>query len=142
TRVRDGDSVYEVVAGSTRASVAFFSNFGIAYVTRVVDVPATTGYGVHIQTLFKVKDGERIVGMMCFDPRFLDVPPATEGAEEPEPPYLLAVSAGGQSLRVSLRPHRDPSTRAGRKYARPAKGDEIIFVSLVDDEDRVACATR
>ena len=53
TRVRDGDSVFEVVAGSTRSSVAFFSNAGVCYVARLVDIPATTGYGVPVQTLFQ-----------------------------------------------------------------------------------------
>ncbi|MCA9603314.1 MAG: DNA topoisomerase, partial [Myxococcales bacterium] len=140
TRVRDGDAVLEVVAGSTRASVAFFSSLGVCYVMRIVDVPATTGYGVPVQTLFKMEDGERIVAMMSFDPRFLDVPAPTEGAE-PEEPYAVAVTKGGQSLRFSLRAHRDPSTRAGRKYTRPAKDDAVVYVGLAGEEDNIACAT-
>ena len=141
TRVRDGDSVYEVEAGSTRASLALFSNQGVCYVTRIADVPATTGYGVPVQTLFKMSDGERIVAMMGFDPRFFDVPAATEGAAEPEPPFAVGVTRAGLSMRFSLRPHRDPSTRAGRKYMRPRKGDEVVFVGPCEEEDRIACAT-
>ncbi|MEM9067487.1 MAG: DNA topoisomerase IV subunit A [Myxococcota bacterium] len=143
TRVRDGDAVLEVVAGSTRSTVAFFSSAGACYVARIVDVPATTGYGQPVQSLFKMKDGERIVAMMGFDPRFLDVPPASEDAEEPEEPHALAVTRGGYALRFSLRGHREPSTRAGRKFARPAKGDEVLYVGLIEDyeEDVVACAT-
>ncbi len=142
TRVREGDSVYEVVAGSTRTSVAFFSSVGICYVTRVVDIPATTGYGAPIQTLFKMKDGEKIVAMMGFDPRFLEVPEASEGAMEPEPPLAIAVTAKGMSLRFSLRAHRDPSTKVGRKYARPRDDDEVVMVCYVEEEDNVAVATR
>ena len=109
---------------------------------RVVDIPATTGYGVPVQTLFKMKDGERIVAMMGFDPRFLEVPEPVEGAEEPEPPYAVAVTRLGMSLRFSLRPHREPSTRAGRRYTKPKKDDEVIYVGLAVDESVVACATR
>ena len=56
--------VLSVLPGSTRATVVFFSNFGTAYTCRIVDVPASTGYGEPIQKLFKFKDGERIVGAL------------------------------------------------------------------------------
>ena len=56
-------------AGSTRATCAFFSNFGVAYTCRIVDVPASTGYGEPIQKLFKLKDGEKVVAAMSLDPR-------------------------------------------------------------------------
>jgi len=141
TRVRDGDRVIEVVAGSTRSSVAFFSSYGSCYVTRFVDIPATTGHGAPVQSLFKMKDGERIVAMLGFDPRFLNVPAPDENSPEPQPPLALAVTQGGMTLRFSLRAHRDPSTRTGRKFCRTKKGDEVIFVAPVDEEDRVACAT-
>ncbi len=142
TRVRDGDEVFEIVAGSTRAPVAFFSNLGVCYVNRIVDIPATTGYGVPIQTLFKMKDGERIVAMLGFDPRFFDVPGPSEDAEEPEQPWALAVTKGGMSLRFSLRTHAEPSTRAGRKFTKPKAGDEVVFVGPCYEGDHVACATE
>ena len=58
-----------VLPGSTRASVVFFSNFGVAYSTRIADIPASTGYGEPIQRFFKLKDGERIVAALSLDPR-------------------------------------------------------------------------
>ncbi len=142
TRVRKGDRVLAVLAGSTKSSVAFFSSQGVCYVTRIVDIPATTGHGTPLQTLFKLGDGERIVGALGFDPRFLDVPPPDEEAEEPEPPYAIAVTKGGLAMRFSLRGHREPSTRAGRKFTRPKPGDEVIYVDAVDEEDCIACVTR
>jgi len=142
TRVREGDSVYEVEAGSTKACVALFSSHGACFVTRIIDIPATTGYGVPVQTLFKMTDGEHIVAMMGFDPRFFEIPPPSERAEIPEEPHAVAVTRGGMAMRFSLRAHRDPSTRAGRKYTRPAKGDEVLFVSPCDEEDNIACATE
>jgi DNA gyrase subunit A len=43
TRMREGDQVLAALAGSTRATCVFFSNFGAAYTARIVDVPASTG---------------------------------------------------------------------------------------------------
>ncbi len=60
TRLREGDAVLAVLAGSTRATVVFFTNYGTAYTARIADVPASTGYGEPIQRLFKFKDGERV----------------------------------------------------------------------------------
>jgi len=140
TRLREGDSVLAAVAGSTRASVAFFSNLGVCYVCRIHDVPASTGYGDPVQKLFKLGDGERMVAMLSFDPRALAVPEPTEGAEAPEPPLSLAVTRGGLGFRFSLRPHRDPSTRAGRKYAKLNEGDEVLTVVPTNGSDAVLCA--
>ena len=140
TRIREGDAVLSVAIGSTKATLALFSNQGTCYVTRIHDVPATTGYGDPVQKYFKLADGERIVAMMSFDPRVLDVPAAEEGAE-PQPPYAVAVTKGGLAFRFSLSTHRDPSTRAGRKFARLNEGDEVLLVSYVKDSDGVMAAT-
>ncbi len=145
TRTRDGDAVLEVVAGSTKASVAFFSNKGTCYVARIVDLPATTGYGEPMSKLFKLDDGERIISMMTFDPRFREVPEETEGATEPEAPYAVVVTKGGMTSRFSLRAHREPSTRAGRKFTRlgdyPKGGDEVLLVAPIDEDQYVTVAT-
>src|SRR5436190_605978 len=69
TLLREGDSVLAAFAGSTRATCVFFSNFGVAYTARLIDVPASTGYGEPIQKQFKLKDGEKIVAGMSLDPR-------------------------------------------------------------------------
>lgn len=143
TRMRDGDSVLAAVFGSTKAPVAFFSNQGTCYVCLIHDIPASTGYGEPIQKLFKLGDGERIVSMIAFDPRELEVPAVREGAAEPEPPFALAVTRGGLGLRFSLRTHGEPSTRAGRKYARLNKGDEVLTVEplgMFQEEDWIMVA--
>src|SRR5256885_1861343 len=69
TRLREGDAVMAVCAGSTRASCVFFSNFGAAYTSKIIDVPASTGYGEPIQKQFKLKDGERLIAAMSLDPK-------------------------------------------------------------------------
>jgi DNA gyrase subunit A len=142
TRMREGDAVLDVIGGSTRASVAFFSSHGSCYVCRIVDVQATTGYGNPVQTMFKLADGERIVKMVGFDPRFVDVPAPTEGVLEPEEPFAIAISRHGMVTRFSLRQHREPSTRSGRRYMRLGEGDEVLAVGLSDGERRIACATK
>jgi DNA gyrase subunit A len=150
TRLREGDSVLAAVAGSTRATVVFFTNFGAAYTARFVDVPASTGYGEPVQRLFKFKDNERVVAAFSLDPRAIgDIGRATggedaaPGAEVPVPPvHALAVSSDGYALRFSLANFAEPSTRAGRRYARPADGAEIVGVSVVTGDETVIAATR
>jgi len=142
TRLREGDSVLAVVAGSTRAAVAFFSNLGGCYVARIHDVPASTGYGDPVQKLFKLDDGERMIACLSFDPRALSVPASSETPhDEPEPPFALAITRAGFGSRFSLRPHREPSTRSGRRFAKPKEGDEVLAVIAVGERDAIVCVS-
>ncbi len=141
TRLREGDSVVAVLPGSTRASAVFFTNAGIAYTCRIVDVPASTGYGEPIQKLFKLRDGERVVGALSLDPRTIgNITPAKEGAVPPV--HAVAVTSDGYSLRFGLDGLVEPSTRAGRRYARPADGGEVIGVSAITGREVMIAATR
>jgi DNA gyrase subunit A len=141
TRLREGDAVLAVLPGSTRATAVFFSNFGTAYTCRIVDVPASTGYGEPIQKLFKFKDGERIVGALSLDPRVAKhIVPAKAGAEPPV--HALAVTTDGYSLRFGLDGFVEPSTRAGRRYARAADGAEVVGVVKIDGSEIVIAATQ
>jgi DNA gyrase subunit A len=147
TRLREGDSVLAAAAGSTRASVVFFSNFGVAYSARVVDIPASTGYGEPIQKLFKLKDGERIVGALSLDTRAIGeiTPRKSAGKSESapaEPPiHGIAVTSDGYALRFSLEPFVEPSTRAGRRYARVAEGAEVVAAAVTTGKEVVIAAT-
>jgi DNA gyrase/topoisomerase IV subunit A len=140
TRLREGDSVGAAFAGSTRASCVFFSNFGVAYTCRIIDVPASTGYGEPIQKQFKLKDGERIVGAMSLDPRVAgNITPKKEG--DPAPVHGVAVSSDGFALRFGLEGLVEPSTRAGRRFARPAKGAQILGVARYTGGEILIAAT-
>src|SRR4030095_5527512 len=84
TRLREGDAVLAVLPGSTRATIVLFTNFGAAYTSRIIDVPASTGYGEPVQKLFKLRDGEKVIAAFSLDPRSIgnisakkegDVPP-------------------------------------------------------------------
>ena len=111
TRLREGDAVLAVLPGSTRATVVFFSNFGVAYSARITDLPASTGYGEPIQRFFKLRDGERIVAALSLDPRVSGVMTAKKEGAVP-PVHALAVTSDGYSLRFSLEPFVEPSTRS------------------------------
>jgi DNA gyrase subunit A len=141
TRLREGDAVLAVLQGSTRATAVFLSNFGAAYTSRIVDVPASTGYGEPIQKLFKLRDGERVVAALSLDPRVVgDIATRKEG--EPPPVHAIAVTSDGFSLRFSLEPFVDTSTRAGRRFARPSKDAEVVGVEKVTGKEIVIAATR
>jgi DNA gyrase subunit A len=142
------------MAGSTRATVVFFSNFGSAYTSRLVEVPASTGYGEPIQKLFKFKDGERVIAALSLDPRVRgDIGHVPEGEEEnggkngdaeaeAPPVHAFAVTSDGYSLRFSLAGFVEPSTRAGRRYARVPEGQEVVAVARVTGEETIIAATK
>ena len=140
TRLREGDSVLAAFAGSTRASCVFFSNFGGAYSCRFIDVPASTGYGEPIQKQFKLKDGERIVAAMSLDPRVAGVIVAKKDGDA-APVHAVAVSSDGYALRFNLDGFVEPSTRSGRRYARPAEGAEILNVARLSGGEVLIAAS-
>ncbi len=147
TRLREGDAVLAVLPGSTKATVVFFTNFGVAYTAKIADVPASTGYGEPIQSLFKFKDGEKVVSALSLDPRVSgDIKgggrEAASGEVAAPPTHALGVSSDGYSLRFSLEPFLEPSTRAGRRFARLGSGGEIVGVARVTGGETVIAATR
>jgi DNA gyrase subunit A len=140
-RVREGDTVLALLPGSTRASVVFFSNFGVAYTSRIADIPASTGYGEPIQRFFKLKDGERILAALSLDPRAIgNIVPPKEG--EIPPVHGVAATSDGYSMRFSLEPFVEPSTRSGRRFARAADGGEVVGVDRVTGDEVIIAATR
>ncbi len=140
TRLREGDSVLAALAGSTRASVVFLTNLGAAYTSRIVDVPASTGYGEPIQKLFKLRDQERVVAAFSLDPRVAGAITSPKEGVEPKV-HAIAVSSDGYALRFSLEGFVEPSTRAGRRYARPSDGAEIVGVQLLSGGETLIAAT-
>jgi DNA gyrase subunit A len=141
TRLREGDQVLAVLAGSTRATAVFFSSAGIAYSARLADIPASTGYGEPIQRFFKLRDGERIVAALSLDPRLAgEIQPKKEGDEPPV--HGLAVTSDGYSMRFSLEPFVEPSTRAGRRFAKAAPSAEIVGVARLTGDEVIIAATR
>ncbi|MBL8953317.1 MAG: DNA topoisomerase IV subunit A [Myxococcaceae bacterium] len=130
TRLREGDEVMAALSGSLKSNLVLFSSAGAAYVTRFNDIPASTGYGDPVQKLFKFDDQERVIGGLSLDKRL------------PSPEKMIAVSRRGYGLRFALAPHTEISTRAGRRYARAGKDDQIIGIAPCGDRDLLAVVTE
>lgn len=140
TRLREGDQVLACVAGSTRATIAFFSNLGTVYTCRIIDIPATTGYGEPIQKLFKLKDGETIVAAFSLDPRVVGDIAEREGKLPKR--YAVAATSDGLGLAFGLNAFVEPSTRAGRKFAKLSEGATIIGVALIRGKETLIVASH
>jgi len=67
--LKEGDEVLAVIRSNTKETVAFFSNFGKVYVSRVYDLDVSgKGYGDPIQTVFNFQDEEQVVGALTAEP--------------------------------------------------------------------------
>jgi DNA gyrase subunit A len=142
TRLREGDQVLACLAGSTRATAAFFSNFGSVYTTRIIDIPATTGYGEPIQKLFKLRDGEAVVAAVSLDSRAIGNIAERDG-KTPEF-YAIAATSDGFALAFGLSAFIEPSTRAGRRYAKLTEGCSVVGVewAVARRKPRAICISR
>jgi DNA gyrase subunit A len=140
TRLREGDAVLAVLPGSTRSTAVFLTNFGVAYTSLIADVPASTGYGEPIQRLFKFRDGERMIAAFSLDPRVIHGIEAKKEGDVPRT-HAVAVTSDGYSLRFGFQPFVEPSTRAGRRYARPSEGVEVVGVAKIDGSETIIAAT-
>jgi DNA gyrase subunit A len=147
TRVREGDQVIAVAPGSTLDHVIFFADDGTAYTLRINEVPASSGYGEPLAKFVRLGDQAKIVNAVTTDERFTPpqqgpLKPKKKG-EEPDPPgpYLLVVTAQGQTLRTPLAPFRTASTKAGRMFARLNEGDRVILATVLKDEESIILAS-
>jgi DNA gyrase subunit A len=150
-RVREGDSVGWVLPGSTRRTILFLTNFGKAYTTRIENLPSTTGHGLPVQKLFDFTDREHVVGVVSVDPRALPKPAPPEhpepglfdeGAGDPDGPYVVAVTAWGQCLRLPLEPFAEPSIRTGRQFMRLSGSDAVLCAEPAAGDENVCLASR
>jgi DNA gyrase subunit A len=141
TRVREGDAVLAVVPGSTHDHVIFFADDGTAYTMRINEVPATAGYGEPIAKFFRLADKVKILSAVTTDERFTP-PDHSTSEDEPTTPYLLVVTAQGQTLRTPLAPYRTASTKVGRKYVRLAEGDRVVLATVLRDEESLFLASQ
>jgi DNA gyrase subunit A len=147
TRIREGDQVIAVAPGSTLDHVIFFADDGTAYSMRINEVPASSGYGEPLAKFMKLGDQTKIVNALTTDERFTPpqeppLKPKKKGEEhDPPGPYLLVVTAQGQTLRTPIAPFRVASTKAGRMYARLNEGDRVVLATVVKDEESIILAS-
>jgi DNA gyrase subunit A len=141
TRVREGDAVTAVVPGNTLDHVVFFADDGTAYTLRMNEIPASSGYGEPITKFFRLADQVRLVNAVSTDERF--TPAEIPGAgDDPPGPYLLVVTAQGQTLRTPLAPFRTASTKVGRRYVRLAERDKVVMATVLKDEESLFLASE
>ena len=127
--------------GSTRATVVFFSNFGVAYTARIADIPASTGYGEPIQRFFKLKDGERIVAALSLDPRLAGeiTPRRRKGPSRGCTPLRSRATATACASAWSRSSSR-ARARAGATQA--GEGAEFVGVARLTGGEILIAATR
>jgi DNA gyrase subunit A len=140
TRVREGDAVIAVAPGNTLDYVMFFADDGSAYTMRMNEVPASSGYGEPLAKFFRLGDQVRLVNAVSTDVRFTPADlPVTNG--DPPGPFLLVVTAQGQTLRTPLAPFRTVSTKVGRRYVRLNDKDRIMMAVVLRDEESIFLAS-
>ena len=138
TRVRDGDSVLSVVPGSTLDNCVFFSSDGVAFTIPIDQLPVSSGYGEPVAKHAKLGDGASIVSALTTDSRFVE---AVEDDSREWGPLLLVATRNGQVLSIPYHGFRTPSTKAGRKYCRLRKGDEVVYCDLITEAETVFIAS-
>lgn len=153
-RVREGDEVGWVLPGSTRSTVGIFTSFGKAYTIRIDELPSTSGYGDPVQKYFDFSDREQAIGVVSFDARILPQPvPDPESALElfgengtaatdPRSAYVVAVTEKGQTLRLPIDGFAEPSTKVGRTFMKPEKGDRVLGVMVAAGNENVCLASH
>ena len=143
-RLRQGDELQFAVRGSTLAPIIFFTNYGTAYTFRVNDMPVSPrGNGEPIQARCAFSDGEKIVACHVLDPRLLGGSITSESAEVEPEVQAVALTSDGRGFRASFEGLSEPSTRNGRKFAKPAPGETVVDVRLGRPKtDLLATGTR
>jgi DNA gyrase subunit A len=141
TRVRDGDSVLDVVPGSTLDNVIVFAGDGVAHTLPINEIPVSSGYGEPLSKHVRLADGMGIVATITTDPRFTPKDKKRR-REDALRPHLLIVTAHGQVMRVSLSSFRTHSTKTGRKFCRLRKSDRVVFTELISDAETMFVATK
>ncbi len=139
TRVREGDSVLTVVPGSTLDHVVFFCTDGIAYTLPIDQLPVSSGYGEPLAKRAKMKDGVSVINAMTTDSRFV---PDLDSVGDGVGLTILIATREGQVMRLPYEAFRTPSTKAGRKFCRLGKTDQVVYVELVRDAETMFIASK
>ncbi len=143
-RLRQGDELQFAVRGSTLTPIIFFTNYGTAYTFRVNDMPVSPrGNGEPIQARCAFSDGEKIVACHLLDPRLLKGAITSDSPEVEPEVQVVALTSDGRGFRTSFEGLTEPSTRNGRKFAKPAPGETVVDVRLGRPKtDLLATGTR
>jgi DNA gyrase subunit A len=138
TRVREGDTVRAVVPGSTLDNVVMFSSDGVAFTVPIDQIPVSSGYGEPVAKHVRLSDGATIVSALTTDARFIE---AVDDDSDEWGSLLLVATKQGQVMTIPYHGFRTASTKAGRKYCRLRKGDEVVDCQLITDAETCMIAS-
>ncbi|MAD60953.1 MAG: DNA topoisomerase [Myxococcales bacterium] len=157
-RVPEGDEVGWAIYTDTRKTATVYTQAGSAYTTYVGEIPATTGYGDPLQSIFKFDDGEKVVGVVVNDPVLHPLPKELPAEAQSEkslfsqaednqdsdnlPPYGIALTRLGRAHRFPLASFAEVSQKGGRRYMSLDAKDDIIHCFASNGDDSVALASR
>jgi DNA gyrase subunit A len=137
-RFKEGDELLSLLPANTRDNIAVFSSAGKVYVVKAFDLPAGSGFGEPVQSLFRFGDGERPIIAMNLT-TVLTGAPDEEGKEKqaelalaPREVTALTVSSHGVGFAFDLGQFNSVTTRAGKKFAGVKEGDSIMGVDILD----------
>jgi DNA gyrase subunit A len=88
-----------------------------------------------------LRDGEKVVAALSLDQRTAGNITARKEGEVP-PVHAVAVTSDGYALRFGLEPFVEPSTRTGRRFARPSEGADVVGVAQVTGTETLITATQ
>lgn len=131
TRIREGDSLFFAKFGSTRDSLALFSNLGNVYVTRVLDLTATSGFGEPVQKLFKFQDEERVSACLLIKRDEEGISALKE---------ILVFSSRGLGMRLSGDLLTD-TKRTGKRLMK-LEGVDVVAGALEVDKPMIFLVSR
>jgi len=127
------------VPGSTLDHAVFFCNDGIAYTLPIDQLPVSSGYGEPLAKRAKMKDGVSVVAALPTDTRFVA---SLDEVGDGVGLTLFIATKGGQVMRLPFEAFRTPSTKAGRKFCRLGKTDQIVYIDLVREAETVFIASK
>lgn len=161
-RVPEGDEVGWAIYTDTRKTATFYTQGGSAYTTYVGELPATTGYGDPLQSIFKFADGEKVIGVVVNDPALHPLPEELPSEAQAEilplegilsseevdelksspPPFGIALTRLGRAHRFPLNAFAEISQKGGRRYMSLEGRDEIVHCFAASGDESLALASR
>ena len=137
-KFKENDQLLSSLQTNTRNLLALFTSFGVAYISKVHNLPYTrSGFGEPVQSLYKFGDGEKVIGMIVLTgpAENTDKPKQSTGQtslrfKENDKPggnimELMVASANGFGFRFPLS-NLSETTRSGKKIMSLKNDDRMI----------------
>jgi DNA gyrase subunit A len=145
-KFREGDGLLSRARVSTGRTAALFSNLGKAYVVRVIDIPATAGFGEPVGSLLTLADGEFMVEMLVAEPspngRVVDShcaaaePACDEDAQEDDTPQMGLFDDLDETPTEAAPPLASPAPWRGVLVTRKGKGFRFDYDAIRESTKR------